>query len=80
MASGKNRKKKSAARKLPSEKIKQEFDNTVTSAEGKIESLAERLVADGVAKDLTEAQGMVLRDPANGELVKQYEKKFQHQA
>lgn len=52
-------------------------ENTVTDAEGQIIKLAEKLVADKKAKNLAEAQSMVLSDPANAELVKKYQAKFE---
>ncbi len=76
MGSLKSRKK--GVRKLPSEKLKGkiELDETVTVAEGKIEDLAQELVKNGTAKDIAEAQSMVLRNPAHSGIRTQYEKKF----
>lgn len=53
-----------------------EAEDVVTDAESKIIKLAQKLVADKKAKTLTEAQSMVLADPANAELRKEYEGKF----
>ena len=60
----------------PRAKREIELDETIGTAEEKIEGLAETLVADGVAKDLAEAQSMVLRDPANLALRNKYEEKY----
>ncbi len=73
MGSLKNQKKAPAKAKSKCDML---FDNTVSTAEDKIEGLAEKLVADGTAGSLGEAQEMVLKDPANSGLRQQYEGKF----
>lgn len=52
------------------------LDEKVGSGEGKIEQLAEKLVADGTAANIVEAQEMVLRDPAHADIRREYEGKF----
>lgn len=74
-ASFKDRKSKKPAAKAES-KAEMLFDETVTSAEDKIEGLAGDLVKSGVAKDLAQAQEMVLSDPQHSDLRRQYENKF----
>jgi len=56
------------------------FDTTISAAENRVEELAQKLVADGEATDLGEAQSMVLRDPGNHKLRTDYERKFQARA
>lgn len=72
--------KTKGVKKLPSEKLNEkvirEFDETVSASEARIEDLAKKLVADGIAKDMTEAQGLVLANPANAKLKSEYEAKF----
>ncbi len=52
-----------------------EKDET-TDVEEKIHKLAETLVKDGKAKNIAEAQSIVLKDPANSALREEYEAKF----
>ncbi len=78
MASKKNRKK--GVRKLPSEKLNaktvMELDETISASEREIEIQAKKLVSEGIAKDIVQAQEMVLRNPANSKLSAEYVAKF----
>ena len=60
----------------PKEGEVEKSEKTVTEAEEKITQLAQKLVDEKKAKNIADAQDMVLSDPANAKLKEEYEAKF----